>query len=79
MKTNWSSKLRSTARHPLGDALEGVLSGLVALEARVALNPLRAGLGVTKLHGAAVEARGSAREQNEARGSARGQDVEKRQ
>lgn len=64
MKTNWSSKLRSTgsgshadsrasARHPLGDALGGVLSGLVALEARVALNPLRAGRTRVRPHGTA--------------------------
>lgn len=44
MKTNWSTKHRSRSRHPLGDALEGVRSGLVALEARVALNPLLGGL-----------------------------------
>jgi hypothetical protein len=64
MKTNWSSKLRSTGsgsradprastRHSLGDALEGVLSGLVALEARVALNPLRTGRAGARPHGAA--------------------------
>ena len=48
MKTNWSSKLRGSARQPLGDALEGVVSGLLALDARVALHPLLAGLNGAK-------------------------------
>lgn len=53
MKTNWSSKLRSTARQPLGDALDGVVSGLLALDARVARHPLLAGLNGVKPHGTA--------------------------
>jgi hypothetical protein len=54
MKTNWSNKLRGTARQPLGDALEGVVSGLLALDARVALNPLLAGLNGVKPHAGAL-------------------------
>lgn len=50
MKTNWSSKLRGTARPPLGITLDGVVSGLLALDARVALHPLLAGLNGEKPH-----------------------------
>ncbi|HTU63424.1 MAG TPA: hypothetical protein VMF89_33410 [Polyangiales bacterium] len=53
MKTNWSSKLKSTARQPLGDALDGVVSGLLALDARVARHPLLAGLNGVKPGGTA--------------------------
>jgi hypothetical protein len=104
MKPAWSTKSKSFARHPLGDALEGVLSGLVALEARVNLNPLLATLSGARAQGeaqttrlrevldrdralvaataplrAAVEARDSAREQNEqARDFAREQNEQAR-
>ncbi len=53
MKTNWSSKLRGTARQPLGGALDGVVSGLLALDARAALHPLLAGLNGVKPHAGA--------------------------
>lgn len=43
MKTTWSTRLKGTARQPLGDALDGVVSGLLALDARVALHPLLTG------------------------------------
>jgi hypothetical protein len=57
MKPAWSTKSKSFARHPLGDALEGVLSGLVALEARVQLNPLLATLSGARAQGEAQSSR----------------------
>lgn len=57
MKPAWSIKAKSFVRHPLGDALDGVLSGLVALEARVNLNPLLATLSGARMQGEAQTTR----------------------
>jgi hypothetical protein len=51
MKPTFSIKARAQARHQLGQAIEGVLSGLVALEARVGGHGL-----LTSLTGAGREA-----------------------
>lgn len=57
MKPAWSIKSKSFARYPLGDALEGVISGIVALEARVNLNPLLATLSGARAQGEAQSTR----------------------
>jgi hypothetical protein len=53
----WSIKSKSFVRHPLGDALDGMISGLVALEARVNLTPLVATLSGARAQAAAQTTR----------------------